>query len=160
MIIQTKSRIHHRCVYERNSQKSKRCQATTGERSALDTSSIPSPLKAWSVAKPEQFHKANRWVYFFCQLQQCQHLMPIKNKCIYCGSNNKIKFHRYDSMPARDFDRIVQVVHLRVSCSRCNKDWALLFIQRPWPHYQMMSRRIFHLFFPPLMGLEYLCICS
>jgi len=56
---------------------------------------------------------------------QCQRLMPAKNKYPHCYGDNT-KFNRYAYRPAHWYGKLVYVVHRRVYCNDCKREWATI----------------------------------
>lgn len=77
------------------------------------------------TAAPDEFYLSRVWVYIFMPDVQCQRLMPAKNKCPHCYGDNT-KFNRYAYRPAHWYGKLVYVVHRRVYCNDCKREWATI----------------------------------
>lgn len=79
------------------------------------------------IAEPDDYHMTNHWIYIFDPMKQCRHLMPPDGKfaCIHCDSRDTI-YKRFDWRPAHMIGSTVHVVHRRVRCKSCKKEFATI----------------------------------
>ena len=76
-------------------------------------------------ATPDQYYRGDTWAFVWHPMVQFQRLMPAKFPCIKCSSTNT-RINDWKWRPMHWWDKIVYVLHQRVSCNDCRAEFATI----------------------------------